>query len=113
MFGNSENSRITLAVAASILCILLAVLGTFATSGFLGIVLVAAGFILTVVSIAWFPFVADRLELDQFLCGAFCQSVLALLYGGIVFQWWGFAFAAGTLVVYMVSAVIRQDKWKR
>lgn len=107
---NNEDSRLMLAAAGSILSALLAVLGTFAASGFLGFVLVAVGFVLTVATISSFPFIVDKADGSSFGVGILFQFILGLLYGGIVFQWWGIAFAVGTLVVYLVSSTVRSSQ---
>lgn len=110
MLFKTEENRLMLAAAGSILSALLAVLGTFAATGFLGFVLIAAGFMFTAITIASYPFVADKADGGSFGVGVFFQFVLALVYGGIVFQWWGIAFAVGTLVVYLVSSSVRNSR---
>lgn len=102
-----ESNRINLAVAASVLSGLLAVLGVWTANGFLWFLLLCVSHLLNVGVIAALPFVADKFNKDAFYTGLLFMVVISLIFGGIVFQWWGIAYAVFAFVAYLVSATIR------
>ncbi|MBY0551935.1 MAG: hypothetical protein K2W95_31925 [Candidatus Obscuribacterales bacterium] len=104
----TEDNRAVLAYASSILCWLLAVLGTFATTdGVLQVYICAIGFILTIATVCSIPFVPDKANLHTLTWGLFAHSVLALGYGCVVFKWWGIAYFAGAHAAFLVSWTVR------
>lgn len=103
----TEDNRAVLAYASSILCWLLAILGTFATTGDLQFYLCAIGFILTIATVCAIPFVPDKANLDTLTWGLLAHSVLALGYGCVVFKLWGIAYFAGAHAAFLVSWIVR------
>ena len=105
-----ESNRVLVAMASSVLSWLLAVLGIWACTGVLGLTLVWVGFIFNVAAIATLPFVADKVDEDATAAGIFFMLLVSLIYGFMVFHWWGLAYAVFTFVVFLVSSIIRNSR---
>ncbi len=106
----TESNCINLATAICVLSGLLAVLGVWAASGSLAFLLIATGFVLNAGAIASFPFIAEKYDKDAFYCGLFFMAATSLIYGAIVYQWWGAAYMVFTFVVYLMSATVRNEE---